>query len=112
MSDLHIPNRKGAPFRALAMDSETEIGVVRYDGDPDVFTALAWALAIAQDSDYAVQPPQPRLYRCNPEPTGEYAWWLTPAQQRGRGVFLGATVRPGRYFEPEWARRMTALEAA
>ena len=89
---------------ALAMDDEDAIGVIRYDGDPDVFTALAWKLAIDHDCDYTVRPPEPRLYRVNPDTTGEFSWLLAKADRRGHGVFLGALVRYGRYMEPAWMR--------
>lgn len=95
---------KPAAMRVLPMDSETEEAVIRYDGDPDVFTALAWAHGISEGIDYAIQPPEPRLYRCNPDPTHEFPWLLAHAEKRGPGVWLGATLRLGRYFEPAWMR--------
>jgi hypothetical protein len=94
----------------LPVDSETEFAVIRYDGDPDVFTALAWAHCITEDIAWSVQPPEPRLYRCNPDYTREYGWLLGLAERRGPGVWMGATVRHGTYFEPEWSRALTAKE--
>lgn len=80
-------------------DCDDEVALVRYDGDPDTFAALAaWWLA-DNDYPYAAQPPRPRLYRCNPDFTGEYGWLLGTPDHPGPGTFLGATIRLGRRFE-------------
>lgn len=92
--------------RLLPIDDEQTLALVRYDGDPDVFTALYWAHAIAEDIDYSVEPPQPRLFRINPDPTGEYGWLMAEAREPGHGVFLGARADRGTYFEPGWMRNL------
>jgi hypothetical protein len=99
---------KTKPYRVLPVDDEQTLALVRYDGDPDVFTALAWAYLIENDLDYSIEPPEPRLFRCNPDFTGEYSWLMAEATERGRGVFLGARVDRGEYFEPEWVRKGAA----
>lgn len=75
-------------------DSERHLAVVRYDGDVDVFTALAWAYLIGQSASAAapIQAPQPRLYRCNPDRTGLYEWTLGRPDKPGPGVFTGALI--------------------
>jgi hypothetical protein len=76
-----------------AYGAESDVlGVVRYDGDPDVFTAVVHAWLITEGIECVVAPPKPRLYRWNPDPTGEFTGLLYPAQQPGSGVWLGATV--------------------
>lgn len=80
-------------------DADEDLALVRYDGDPDVFTALATKWLAANDYSYAVLPPEPRLYRCNPDFTGEYGWLLGTPDRPGPGTFLGATIRLGRRFE-------------
>lgn len=91
------------PYRVLHMDAEDCIAVIRFDGDPDVFTALAWAHCIDEGIEYAIAPPEPRLYRCNPDWTREYSWLLYPAKQGGHGVWLGAKVMTsGEWFKPSW----------
>ena len=99
----HIPSRKRASVRAMPIGDECGdwLGVVRYDEDPDVFTALAWALGIERGWSCSVQPPVPAWYRCNPDSSGEYAWLLAPVEQPGNGVFTGAVIRQGRWFPPE-----------
>lgn len=88
-------------FAAAALDDECGelYGYVRYDGDPDVFVALAWRLGIDHDWARPIQPPAPRLMRSSPDPSGEYAWVLVPVDRPGRGVFSGALIRPGNYLE-------------
>ncbi len=93
------------PYRLLHMDDEDCVAVIRYDGDPDVFTALAWVHCMSEAVDHSIEPPEPRLYRCNPDWTGEYSWLLTPAEERGRGVWLGAKVKTAKWFKPAWLYR-------
>lgn len=93
---------KASPYRVLPMDDENCIAVIRYDGDPDVFTALAWAYSIQESTEHSIEPPQPRLYRCNPDFTGEFSWLLYPAEKRGRGVWLGAELTTAQWFPPSW----------
>ncbi|BEL07865.1 hypothetical protein Q0Z83_060560 [Actinoplanes sichuanensis] len=96
-----------SPFRVhQLLDGDDEIGLIRYDGDPDVFTALAWAHCINHEIDSSIMPPTPRLYRCNPDFTGEYGWLLGMPSKPGPGAFLGATIRTARYFEPAWLREL------
>lgn len=83
------------------MDDE-DFAVIRYDGDPDIFTALAWRYCIQEGIEYSIEPPEPRLYRCNPDFTREFSWLLYPAKERGRGVWLGAKVKTATYFSPSW----------
>ncbi|MEU1240077.1 hypothetical protein ABZ388_06930 [Micromonospora parva] len=101
----------GKTFGIRAMDDETDLACVRYDGDPDVATALYWAFAIREDIDYSIQPPEPGLYRWNPDPSQEFAGLLTPVDKPGRGVFLGAPVKRGTYFEPAWMREFSQRQA-
>ncbi len=78
-------------------DGEPHVhGVVRYDGDPDVFTALIHAWAIKElpallDAPAAICPPEPRLYRW--VPGGEYGQWLDTAARPGHGVWTGALIK-------------------
>jgi hypothetical protein len=104
---IGIDKDRSTAMRLLPLDSDGDIAVIRYDGDPDVFTALAWAHCIREDIDYSIKPPNPRLYRCNPDNTGEYAWLLAEASTRGRGVWLGALAQGADYFEPAWMRTLT-----
>ncbi|MER7331607.1 MULTISPECIES: hypothetical protein [unclassified Micromonospora] len=92
------------PFAAAPIDDENGrwLGYVRYDGDPDVFTALAWSLGIREGWEHSVQPPTPQLLRVNPDWTGEYAWHLVRADHRGPGVFVGAVIEAGCHYEPSW----------
>jgi hypothetical protein len=77
-------------------DADDAVALVRYDGDPDTFAALATKWLSDNDYPYTVQPPQPRLYRCNPDFTGEYGWLLGEPDHPGPGTFLGAIVKLGR----------------
>lgn len=88
------------PYAAYPLlDAGRQVAVIRYDGDPDVFTALAWQWLLYNDScEATIEPPQPRLYRMNPSRDPEYAWMLGRPDRPGRGVFLGAVLtiaRPG-----------------
>ena len=100
------------PFGIRPMDDEIDLACVRYDGDPDVYTALYWAFAIDKGLDYSIQPPRPGLYRWNPDPCQEFAGLLSRAEKPGRGVFLGAPVSRGTYFEPAWMREFTDRQVA
>lgn len=99
---------KTANILPMIDDSDT-IAVIRYDGDPDVFTALAWAYAIEQEEDYTLLPPEPSLYRCNPTPLdSEFSFWLGEPEKRGPGVWLGARVNRGVYRQPAYMREFIA----
>lgn len=76
------------------LDAGRTVAVVRYDGDPDVFTALAgdWLLREFDEHDRPIEPPQPRLYRMNACADDEYSWSLGRPVRRGPGVWLGALV--------------------
>lgn len=85
------------PYRVHRLhDADDEIALIRYDGDPDTFTALAWRFCIDAEIEDAIQPPQPRLYRCNPDFTGEFRWLIGMPDRRGPGTFLGSTLRLAR----------------
>lgn len=93
---------KRKPFGTYnLLDCEPEVALVRYDGDPDVFTALAWVWLMEredeyEDGHYSVEPPQPRLYRMNPCADYEYSWTLGRPAKRGPGVFTGSVLTRGR----------------
>lgn len=74
------------------LDAEPDVALIRYDGDPDVFTALATNWLRYEGYDEPIEPPQPRLYRINPCQDYEYSWTLGRPDRRGPGVFLGAVV--------------------
>ncbi len=74
------------------IDDGRNVAVIRYDGDPDVFTALAANWLRYEDYDRPIEPPQPRLYRMNPCVDYEYSWTLGRPVRRGPGVWLGALV--------------------
>lgn len=83
------------------IDCGRDVALVRYDGDPDVFTALATDWVRSEGYDRPVEPPQPRLYRMNARGhDDEYAWTLGHPKRRGPGVFLGALVTLSRHPEP------------
>jgi hypothetical protein len=91
---------KRKPFAVhMLSDADDAVALVRYDGDPDVFTALATKWLADHDYPYTVQPPKPRLYRCNPDFTGEYSWLLGEPDHPGPGTFLGAVIRLGRKLQ-------------
>lgn len=95
---------KRKPFGTYRLlDSEPEVALIRYDGDPDVFTALAWVWLMREQEDsenghYAVQPPQPRLYRFNPTGDPEFDWMLGRPEKPGPGVFTGSVLTRGKSF--------------
>lgn len=92
--------RDRRPFRLYEIGDDDyapnrTVAVVRYDGDPDTFTALVlhWLLTERDGcGDNAVLPPQPRLFRWNPDPSRTYAFLLADANKPGPGVWLGARV--------------------
>lgn len=92
------PRKAYAVYRLL--DCEPDVALIRYDGDPDVFAALAqdWLREEYQDCDrsYSAEPPKPRLYRMNPSSDPDYGWQLGTPAKRGPGVFLGAILTVGR----------------
>jgi len=95
---------KRTPFGThRLLDCEPDVALIRYDGDPDVFTALAWAWLMDEESEsesghYAVEPPRPRLYRFNPTDDPDYSWLLGRPSKPGPGVFTGALLERGRSF--------------
>lgn len=90
------------------------LAVIRYDGDPDVFTALAYEFLRMEGHDTAIEPPRPRYYRWGFDTLDRTHQMLREASGPGRGVWLGALVvsaRPAgdgpvanRYCEPCDAR--------
>lgn len=96
---------KRAPFAVHnLLDCEPGVAIVRYDGDPDVFTALTWAWLIdrqdeCEDGHYSIEAPLPRLYRINPTDDPDFSWTLSRSAKRGRGVFTGAVVTRGRTWQ-------------
>lgn len=74
------------------LDHGRNVAVVRYDGDPDVFAALAENWLRNEGYERPIEPPQPRLYRMNACADGEYAWTLGRPTRRGPGVWLGALL--------------------
>lgn len=74
------------------IDDGRNVAVVRYDGDPDVFTALAHDWLRYEGYERPIEPPEPRLYRMNACSDYEYAWTLGRPNRRGPGVWLGAIV--------------------
>lgn len=75
-----------------------EVGVVRYDGDPDAFVALVWAWMIDNDMPHRpIKPPEPRWWRCQPgSPDGTWSLWGAPS--KARGAFYGATIELGHFL--------------
>lgn len=91
----------GARYQVYSLgEAERHVhAVVRYDGDPDVFTALAgqW-VRDNLDGYYAMPialcPPEPRLYRWNVAGGwNEYPIMLGEARRRGPGVWTGSLLR-------------------
>jgi hypothetical protein len=94
-----VPKRK--PFAVYPIvDFGRTVALVRYDGDPDVFAALAADWLRYAGHERPVEPPQPRLYRMNACQSDEFAWQLGKPTKRGPGVFLGALVTLSRPREP------------
>jgi hypothetical protein len=93
---------KRKPFGVYdLLDSEPSVALIRYDGDPDTFTALAatWLAdrhAEYEDGDYSIEPPRPRLYRFNPTTDPDFSWSLGYPSRPGPGVFVGALLDVGR----------------
>lgn len=93
--------RKRKPYKVYSLgDAERHVhAVVRYDGDPDVFTALAgqWMRANLDghyDMPIALCPPEPRLYRWNPADNwSDYPIVLGEPSRPGRGVWTGSLLR-------------------
>lgn len=106
---IRIPRRwtvaKRKPFGVYSLlECEPDVAVIRYDGDPDVFTALAWTWLMDrqdeyEDGHYSVEPPRPRLYRFNPTEHPDYSWKLGHPEKRGAGVFTGSILTRGRSWE-------------
>lgn len=89
--------RKTAVYDLLDGDPGV-YGLCRYSGDPDEFTALVHDWLIRDKDGYfdapmGLLPPEPRLYRFNPDPSGEYGWLLGEPRRPGRGVFVGSLVK-------------------
>lgn len=92
---------KRKPFAVHRLiDCGRDVAVVRYDGDPDVFTALAHNWLQYEDYERPIEPPQPRLYRMNACSDYEYSWTLGRPERRGPGVWLGALVTLARQRGP------------
>lgn len=93
-----MSRRKPAEVYRL-FDGDRDVwGVCRYSGDPDEFTALVHEWLIREmdgtfDAPMAVASPKPRLYRMNPDPSGEHGWLLGEPRKRGPGVWTGALVK-------------------
>lgn len=84
---------KSKPFAVHRLiDCGRDVALIRYDGDPDVFAALAANWLRDEGHEQPIEPPQPRLYRMNACQNDEYAWTLGKPERRGPGVFLGALV--------------------
>lgn len=93
-------NNRRSPFAVHRLyDAEPAVAVVRYDGDPDVFAALATEWLSSEGIRRPIQPPQPQLYRCNPDPSGEYGWLLGTPRRPGPGTFLGALLELAKWPE-------------
>jgi hypothetical protein len=91
------------PFEVTPLDDEyqgpatsRDLAVVRYDGDPDVFAALASDWLRREGRDETIEPPRPRLYRWNVDPTRYYDLVLAEAAERGPGVWIGAKIEYAR----------------
>ncbi len=90
-----MPKRK--PYAVHRMiDCGRTVALVRYDGDPDVFTALAANWLRYEGIEGSVEPPQPRLYRMNACQSDDWGWTLGEPTKPGPGVFTGALVRMAR----------------
>lgn len=76
-------------------DGDAVVALVRYDGDPDVFTALAWRFLLREGYDSVIEPPRYTGYRCEQSAwnADEYAWIYMERPRGQRGVFGGAEVR-------------------
>lgn len=105
-------SRRRRPFAVYWIgDAPADVaGIVRYDGDPDVFTALAtdW-LRTERDGYYdepvAICPPEPRLWRWNPNPGwAEYPLTLTEETVRRPGTWLGSLIKTRRIGCPQCDR--------
>lgn len=101
------------PYALIPIDNDgtyppynRRVAVVRYDGDPDVFTALVHAWLMSQEFDETVLPPEPRLYRWNPDPSRTYTSVLADAARPGPGVWLGAVVELARRADGPIADKM------
>jgi hypothetical protein len=90
---------KGYPFLdpTWMPDGSARVGVVRYDGEPEVWARevleIIRYLGFDDDQAAAVQPPELRYYRMNVCNDGEYGWMLGgPRDTPGRGWWRGALV--------------------
>jgi len=105
MSEETAKRNRRAAWRYTPVDwdewggnPENIIGVLRYDGDPDVFAAAAQLALRAGGHTYSVMPPEYRWFRWSPDPTGEYRQLLMPMACSARGGWQGSFVRLGRDF--------------
>lgn len=87
------------PYAALPItDDGDAVALIRYDGDPDVYTAIAWTHALTRGhafDDITINPPEPGLYRispCSPRSCGDHSWHYDHASRRGPGVFTAAPL--------------------
>jgi hypothetical protein len=89
--------RRRTPYAVHRIsDADEVVALIRYDGDPDVFTALAWRFLIreAYHAGTRIEPPMYRGYRCEQNAwNDDYAWIYMPRQLGERGVFGGSEVR-------------------
>lgn len=88
---------RGRPWRLWPLDNDyhyppmsRQIGVLRYDGDPDVFTAVVAPWLRSEGFDGPIEPPAPALWRWVPDPSCDFR--LTDAHRRGPGVWLGSLI--------------------
>jgi hypothetical protein len=101
---------KRKPFGVYdLLDDPDDIAVVRYDGDPDTFTAIVWEWMARRHGEgyadqFSVEPPQPRLYRFNPSSDPDYAWQLGRPDRKGPGVFVGSLLTVRRRWDGSGAR--------
>lgn len=85
---------KRGPFTVHRLiDCGRDVALVRYDGDPDVFTALAHEWLNHEGIEgRSVEPPQPGLFRMNVCNSDEYGWTIGRPHKPGPGVFTGAIL--------------------
>lgn len=89
--------RPKAPFRVHTIDDDAwrgplTVAAIRYDGDPDVFVALAWAHLAREGQAYPIQPPVYTRFRFQPDPSRYYDTVIADCPDGGRGTWAGARV--------------------
>jgi hypothetical protein len=92
--------RRG-PFAVHRLiDCGRDIALVRYDGDPDVFTALAAEFLYLKGIEgRTIEAPEPGLFRMNVCNSDEYGWAVGRPTKPGRGTFTGAILTLARRGE-------------